>query len=122
VDASEDEPFEPAPNFVERDQTLLEELVWSVTLIGGVVAYLGSGNPVRLLGGGSGRIHHVLPPSPISTGLSGTESLELPVRGVADVGLQLGEGIRDGLPSLLGVSGRVFARGVGLRPKVLGPL
>src|SRR5215207_427825 len=29
-----------APNFVARDQTLLEELVWSVALIGGVVAYL----------------------------------------------------------------------------------
>jgi hypothetical protein len=40
VDASDDGPFEPAPNPVERDQTLLEELVWSVALIGGVVAYL----------------------------------------------------------------------------------
>jgi len=27
-------------NQVHRDQTLLEELVWSVALIGGVVAYL----------------------------------------------------------------------------------
>jgi hypothetical protein len=29
-----------APSFAEQDQTLLEELVWSVALIGGVVAYL----------------------------------------------------------------------------------
>jgi hypothetical protein len=41
VDASEDGPFEPAPNPVDRDQTLLEELVWSVALIGAVVAFLG---------------------------------------------------------------------------------
>jgi hypothetical protein len=40
VDASEDGPFEPPPNRVDRDQTLVEELVWSVALIGGVVAYL----------------------------------------------------------------------------------
>jgi hypothetical protein len=40
VDASEDGPFEPPPNPVDRDQTLLEELVWSVALIGGVLAYL----------------------------------------------------------------------------------
>ena len=40
VDASQDGPFEPAPNPVDRDQTLLEELAWSVALIGGVVAYL----------------------------------------------------------------------------------
>jgi hypothetical protein len=40
VSASGDEPFEHPPNFVERHQTLLEELVWSVALIGGVVAYL----------------------------------------------------------------------------------
>jgi hypothetical protein len=47
VDASKDGPFEPAPNPVDRDRrpvdrdhTLLEELVWSVALIGGVVAYL----------------------------------------------------------------------------------
>jgi hypothetical protein len=40
VHASEDGPFEPAPNPDDRDQTLLEELVWSVALIGGVVAYL----------------------------------------------------------------------------------
>ena len=39
MDARQDEPFEP-PNRVDRDQTLLEELVWSVALIGGVVAYL----------------------------------------------------------------------------------
>jgi hypothetical protein len=32
--------FEPPPNRVDRVQTLLEELVWSVVLIGGVVAYL----------------------------------------------------------------------------------
>ena len=31
---------EPAPNPADRDHTLLEELVWSVALIGGVVAYL----------------------------------------------------------------------------------
>ena len=31
---------EPAPNPADRDHTLLEELVWSVVLIGGVVAYL----------------------------------------------------------------------------------
>jgi hypothetical protein len=41
VDASEDGPFEPAPNPVDRGQTLLEELVWSVALIGAVVAFLG---------------------------------------------------------------------------------
>jgi hypothetical protein len=40
VNASEDGPFEPAPNPVDRDQTLLEELVWSVALIGAVVAFL----------------------------------------------------------------------------------
>src|SRR5215211_1231176 len=40
VDASENGPFEPPPNRVDRDQTLLEELVWSIALIGGVVAYL----------------------------------------------------------------------------------
>src|SRR5215211_2292486 len=40
VDASEDGPFKPPPNRVDRDQTLLEELVWSVILIGGVVVYL----------------------------------------------------------------------------------
>lgn len=40
ADASEDGLFEPAPNAVERDQTLLQELVWSLALIGGVVAYL----------------------------------------------------------------------------------
>jgi hypothetical protein len=31
---------EPAPNPAERTRTLLEELVWSVALIGGVIAYL----------------------------------------------------------------------------------
>ena len=40
MDASEDGPFEPAPNPLDKGQTLLEELVWSVALIGGVVAYL----------------------------------------------------------------------------------
>ena len=40
MSASEDEPFEPAPNIGERDQTLPQDLVWSVVLIGGVVAYL----------------------------------------------------------------------------------
>jgi hypothetical protein len=40
LDASDDGPFEPAPNPVDGDQTLLQELVWSVALIGGVVAYL----------------------------------------------------------------------------------
>jgi hypothetical protein len=40
VDASENGPFEPPPNRVDRDQPLLEELVWSAALIGGVVAYL----------------------------------------------------------------------------------
>ena len=40
MDASEDGPFEPPPNRVDRDQTLVEELVWSVVLIGGVVVYL----------------------------------------------------------------------------------
>jgi hypothetical protein len=39
VDAS-DGPFESEPNPVDRDQTLLEELVWSVAFIGGVVAIL----------------------------------------------------------------------------------
>jgi hypothetical protein len=46
VDASKDGPF-PAPNPVDRDrrpvdrdQTLLEELVWSVALIGGVISFL----------------------------------------------------------------------------------
>ena len=38
MDASEDGPFEPPPNRVDRDQTLLEELVWSIALIGAVVA------------------------------------------------------------------------------------
>jgi hypothetical protein len=38
VDASENGPFQPAPNPVGRVQSLLEELVWSVALIGGVVA------------------------------------------------------------------------------------
>ena len=33
MDASEDGPFEPPPNRLDRDQTLLEELVWSVALI-----------------------------------------------------------------------------------------
>jgi hypothetical protein len=32
--------LEPAPNPDDRDQSLREELVWSVALIGGVVAYL----------------------------------------------------------------------------------
>jgi hypothetical protein len=40
LDASEDGPFEPAPNPDDRDQTLLEEVVWSVARIGGVVVYL----------------------------------------------------------------------------------
>ena len=40
MDASEDGPFEPTPDPGDQDQTLLEELVWSVALIGGVVAYL----------------------------------------------------------------------------------
>jgi hypothetical protein len=40
VDASEHRPIEPPRNRVDRDQTLLEELVWSVALIGGVVSYL----------------------------------------------------------------------------------
>ena len=40
MNASEDEPLEPAPNPVERDQTLLGELGWSVALIGGVIAFL----------------------------------------------------------------------------------
>ena len=31
---------EPAPNPADRDHTLLEELAWSVALIGGVLAYL----------------------------------------------------------------------------------
>jgi hypothetical protein len=31
---------EPAPNPADRDRMLLEELAWSVALIGGVVAYL----------------------------------------------------------------------------------
>lgn len=30
----------PAPNPADRDHTLLEELAWSVALIGAVVAYL----------------------------------------------------------------------------------
>jgi hypothetical protein len=33
------EPFDP-DDAVDRDQTLLEELVWSVALIGGVIAFL----------------------------------------------------------------------------------
>jgi hypothetical protein len=40
VDANEHGPFEPPPKRADRDQRLLEELVWSVALIGGVVAYL----------------------------------------------------------------------------------
>ena len=40
MSASKDEPLDPAPNQVERDQTLLQELAWSVALIGGVVAFL----------------------------------------------------------------------------------
>jgi hypothetical protein len=40
MNASEDEPSRTTPDLVEREQTLLEELVWSVALIGGVVAYL----------------------------------------------------------------------------------
>ena len=40
MDASEDESFEPQSNRADRNQTLLEELVWSAILIGGVVAYL----------------------------------------------------------------------------------
>jgi hypothetical protein len=40
VDASETKPSEPAPSAVDRDQTLLADLVWSVALIGGVVGYL----------------------------------------------------------------------------------
>src|SRR5215213_6472277 len=40
VDVSKDGPFEPVPNPVDRDQTPVEELVWSVALIGGVIAYL----------------------------------------------------------------------------------
>ena len=39
MDASDDGSFEPA-NPVDRNQTLLEELVWSVALIGAVVAFL----------------------------------------------------------------------------------
>ena len=39
MDAGEDGPFEPAPKPVDRDQTLLEELFWSVALIG-VIACL----------------------------------------------------------------------------------
>jgi hypothetical protein len=33
------EPFDP-DDAVDGDQTLLEELVWSVALIGGVIAFL----------------------------------------------------------------------------------
>ena len=40
MSASKDEPSDPASNPVEPDQTLLQELVWSVALIGGVVAFL----------------------------------------------------------------------------------
>lgn len=40
MDASDDGPFEPPPNPADRDQTLLEELAWSVALISGVIAYL----------------------------------------------------------------------------------
>jgi hypothetical protein len=40
VDAREDGPFEPATNPADRNQTLLEELVWSAALIGAVVAFL----------------------------------------------------------------------------------
>ena len=40
MDAREDGPFEPAPNPADRNQTLLEELVWSAALIGAVVAFL----------------------------------------------------------------------------------
>jgi hypothetical protein len=38
VEARRERPIPPAPNAVERDQTLVEELVWSVALIGGVLA------------------------------------------------------------------------------------
>jgi hypothetical protein len=40
VDAREDGPFEPAPTPPDRNQTLLEELVWSVALIGAVIAFV----------------------------------------------------------------------------------
>jgi hypothetical protein len=40
MDTSDDGPFEPAPNPVDRDQALQKELLWSIALIGGVVAYL----------------------------------------------------------------------------------
>ena len=40
MNASEDDPSRTTPNLGEREQTLLEELVWSAALIGGVVAYL----------------------------------------------------------------------------------
>jgi len=38
VEARRERPIPPAPNAGERDQTLVEELVWSVALIGGVLA------------------------------------------------------------------------------------
>jgi hypothetical protein len=41
VNAGEDEPSRTAPDPDERKQTLREEVVWSVALIGVVVAYLG---------------------------------------------------------------------------------
>ena len=40
MDASKDEQSRTAPNRVDRDQKPLEELVWSVAVIGGVVACL----------------------------------------------------------------------------------
>jgi hypothetical protein len=40
VDASEGGAIRTPADRVDQDQTLLEELVWSVVLIGGVVAYL----------------------------------------------------------------------------------
>ena len=40
VGARRERPIPPAPTAVERDQTLVEELVWSVALIGGVFAVL----------------------------------------------------------------------------------
>ena len=38
MEARRERPIPPAPNAGERDQTLVEELVWSVALIGGVLA------------------------------------------------------------------------------------
>jgi hypothetical protein len=40
MNPSEDDRSRSTPNVVERDQKLLEELVSSVALIGGVIAYL----------------------------------------------------------------------------------